>query len=61
MVLAMGPLHDTEIMQHIKDTTEAVLRPRDEVASDDLDFVFPILGHPTMRPDVGFVEFISLF
>jgi hypothetical protein len=25
----------------------------------DLNFVYLILGHPTMRPDTSFVKFIS--
>jgi hypothetical protein len=60
-VLAEGPLCYIEITQRIKDVTEAAPRPRDTAASDDLDFVFPIPGHPVMRLDAGFVEFVSLF
>jgi hypothetical protein len=45
-MLAEGPLHNIEITQCIKDATEATSHPRDVVVSGDLDFVFPILGHP---------------
>jgi hypothetical protein len=49
MVLVHEALRDSEFMQHIKATTMV----------GDLDFVVPILGHPTMRPDVGFIELVS--
>ena len=42
--LAQGPLHDSEVTQRIKETT------------DESDAVFSIQGHPAMWPDAGFVE-----
>ena len=42
--LAQGPLHDSEVTQRIK---EAMGEP---------NAMFLILGHPMMRPDVGFIE-----
>ena len=44
MVLAQGPLCDSEVTHRIKEATE------------ESDAMFLILGHPVMRPDVGFVE-----
>ena len=43
MVLAQGLLNDNNVTQHIKEATE------------ESDAKFPILGHPAMRPNVGFV------
>ena len=50
-MLAQEVLHDCEVAQRIKDV----------MTEGDLDFVFLILGHPTMRPDTGFVELVSSF
>ena len=44
MVLAQGPLCDSEVARRIKEATK------------EFDAVFLILGHPAMQPDVGFVE-----
>jgi hypothetical protein len=49
MVLAHEALRDTEVTQCIKDATTV----------DGLDFMFPILRHPTMRPDAGFIKLVS--
>ena len=43
-MLAQGLLHDSEVTQRIK---EAMGEP---------NAMFLILGHPMMRPDVGFIE-----
>ena len=43
-VLAQGPLRNSEIVQRIKEAT------------DESNAVFPILGHPVMRPESGFIE-----
>ena len=43
-MLAQGLLRDSEVAQRIKETME------------ESDAVFPILGHPAMRPDTGIVE-----
>ena len=44
MMLAQGLLHDSEVTQRIK------------MATREADIVLPILGHPVMRPDAGFIE-----
>ena len=43
-MLAQGQLHNSEVTHHIKEAT------------GEADAVFPISGHPVMRPDVGFIE-----
>ena len=43
-MLAQGLLHDSEVAQRIKE------------AMGEGDAVFPISGHPMMRPDAGFIE-----
>jgi hypothetical protein len=48
-VLAQEALCDSEIAQRIKDATTV----------DDLDFVFPIPGHPTMSSNTCFVDLVS--
>jgi hypothetical protein len=55
MVLTHEPLHDIEVTQCIKDATEAVSCSRDVATSGDLEFIFPIPGHPTMRPNMSFI------
>ena len=44
MMLAQGLLHDSEVMQHIKEATR------------EADAVFLIPGHPVMQPNTGFIE-----
>jgi hypothetical protein len=44
-------LHDTKVAQRIKDATMV----------DDLDFMFLISGHLTMRLDTGFFDLVSSF
>jgi len=39
-------LYDSEVMQRIKE------------AMGEADAMFLILGHPMMRPDVGFIELL---
>jgi hypothetical protein len=60
-VLAHEPLYDIKVAQRIMDVTEVAPRSRDAAASGDLEFIFTIPGHPTMRSDTGFTEFISSF
>ena len=43
-MLAQGPLHNNKITQHVKEVT------------DESNAMFPILGHPTMRTEPGFIE-----
>jgi hypothetical protein len=50
-MLARGPYRNSDIEQRIR---EAMDVPNDM-------FKFPILGHPTMRPDSGFFDLVSLF
>ena len=44
-----------EMAQHIKESMEFSADP-----SVDLALVYPVSGHPTMRPGSGFVELVSL-
>ena len=44
-----------EMAQRIKEAMECPTDP-----SVDLAPVYPVSGHPTMRPDAGFVELVSL-
>ena len=53
--LAEGMLPNSEISQHIKEAMEPL---QDDVGAT-LDFVYPVLGHPPMRPEPGYVVFIS--
>jgi hypothetical protein len=48
-------LPNSEIVLRIK---EAMEPPQDE-AGAVLDFIYPVPGHPPMRPEPGFIEFIS--
>jgi hypothetical protein len=56
MVLAMGPLANSKITQCIKEAME----PAWDSPGAILDFMYLVLRHPPMRPDAGFVEFISV-
>ena len=53
--LTEGALSPSEVAQCIK---EAMEPPRDNVGAI-LDFVYPVLGHPSMRPELGYVVFVS--
>ena len=53
--LAEGMLPNSEIMQRIKEAME----PLWDDAGAALDFVYPVLGHPSMRPELGYVVFVS--
>jgi hypothetical protein len=50
-VLARGPHHTSEIEQCIREAMDML----------DDTFEFPITRHPAMRPDVGFIDLVSLF
>ena len=52
--LAEGTLPNFEIAQHIKEAME----PLWDDAGAALDFIYPVLGHPPMRPEPGHVIFI---
>ena len=55
-MLAEGALPNFEIVQYIK---EAMELSWDDVGAP-LDFIYPVLGHPLMRPELGHVILISL-
>jgi hypothetical protein len=49
MVLAQGALYDSKVVQRIKE------------AMEESNIVFPTPGHPSMWPDMGFVDLVSPF
>ena len=53
--LTDGALPPTEVAQRIKEAME----PSKDTAGVVLDFVYLVLGHPPMRPEPGFIDFIS--
>ena len=55
--LAEEALPPSEVVQRIKEAME----PSKDNASAILDFVYPVLGHPPMRPEPGFIDFVSSF
>ena len=46
----------SEVAQRIKEATE----PTKDSKGGILDIVYPVPGHPPMRPEPGFFEFVSL-
>ena len=48
-------LPPSEVAQRIKEAME----PTKDSVGAVLDFVYPVLGHPPMRPEPGFVNFVS--
>ena len=55
VMLAGEALSISEMAQHIKEAMECLADP-----SVDLTPVYPLLGHPMMRLDEGFVKIVSL-
>ena len=55
MVLVDEALHPSKVAQRIKEAME----PSKDTIGVLLDFVFLVLGHPPMRPEPGFIDFIS--
>ena len=55
-VLVDEALPFSEVAQRIKEATE----PTKDSTGDVLDIVYPVPGHPPMRPEPGFFEFVSL-
>ena len=53
--LAEGALPNSKITQHIKKAME----PLWDDAGAALDFVYLMLGHPPMWPELGYVVFVS--
>ena len=56
-MLTKGALSPSEVAQRIK---EAMEPPRDDTSAI-LDFMYPVLGHPPMQPELGYIDFISSF
>ena len=54
-VLVDEALPYSEVAQRIKEATE----PTKDSAGRVLDIVYPVPGHPLMRPEPGFFEFVS--
>ena len=54
-VLADGALPYFEVAQRIKE----VMEPSRYDVGTALDFIYPVPGHPPMRPEPGHVVFIS--
>ena len=53
--LTEGTLPNSEIVQCIKE----VMEPLQDDTGAALDFVYPVSGHPPMRPEPGYVVFVS--
>ena len=54
-VLVDEALPPSEVAQRIKGAME----PSKDSTGIVLDFVFPVAGHPPMRPEPGFIDFVS--
>ena len=54
-VLIDEALPFSKVAQRIKE----VMEPTKDSAGAVLDFIYPMLGHPPMRPKLGFVDFVS--
>ena len=48
-------LPSSEVAQRIKEAME----PSKDTTGVILDFVFPVPGHPPMRPEPGYIDFVS--
>ena len=55
IALAEGALPPSEVAQHIKE----VMEPLKDDAGAALDFVYPVPEHPPMRPEPGYIDFVS--
>ena len=55
MALAEGALSPSKVAQRIKEAME----PSWGDAGATLDFVYPVPGHPPMRPEPGYIDFVS--
>ena len=55
--LADGALPPSEVAQRIKEAME----PSRDDAGAILDFVYPVPGHPPMRPEPGYIDFVCSF
>ena len=54
-VLVDEALPFSEVAQRIKEATE----PTKDSKGSVLDIMYPVPGHPPMRPEPGFLEFVS--
>ena len=54
-VLVDEALPPSEVAQHIKEAME----PSKDTAGVVLDYVYLVLGHPPIRSEPGFIDFIS--
>ena len=54
-VLADEALAPSEVAQHIREAME----PTKDTSGSALEPVYPVPGHPPMRPEPGFLEFVS--
>ena len=54
-VLVDEALPYSEVAQRIKEA----MKPTKDSAGRVLDIVYPVPGHPPMRPEPGFFEFVS--
>ena len=57
-VLVDEALPYSEVAQRIKEAMEPT-EPTKDSAGRVLDIVYPVPGHPPMRPEPGFFEFVS--
>ena len=57
MVLVDEELPYSEVAQRVKEAME----PMKDSHGTALDFVYPVPGHPPMRLEPRFVDFVSLF
>ena len=48
-------LPPSKVAQRIKEAME----PSKDTAGVVLDYVYPVPGHPPMRPEPGFIDFVS--
>ena len=53
--LVEGTLPNSKITQCIKE----VMEPRWDDTGVAFDFIYPVLGHPPMWPELGYVVFVS--
>ena len=53
--LAEEALSPSEVAQRIKEAME----PSWDDVGDPFDFVYPVLGHPPMRSESGYIVFVS--
>ena len=54
-MLAEGALSPSKVAQHIKEAME----PSWDDTGAALDFVYPVPGHPPMRPEPEYIDFVS--